>query len=52
MVPSKFFPKVMEPDTDQQVEPEIVIVPLLGFDPECRRIGYGGGYYDRTLKAN
>lgn len=31
--------------------PDIVIVPLLGFDGEGTRLGYGGGYYDRTLAA-
>jgi 5-formyltetrahydrofolate cyclo-ligase len=29
--------------------PDILIVPLLGFDADCHRLGYGGGYYDRTL---
>jgi 5-formyltetrahydrofolate cyclo-ligase len=28
-----------------------VLVPLLAFDAEGRRLGYGGGYYDRTLAA-
>lgn len=31
--------------------PRVVLVPLLAFDGEGRRLGYGGGYYDRTLQA-
>ncbi|WP_081774832.1 5-formyltetrahydrofolate cyclo-ligase [Acetobacter okinawensis] len=33
------------------MEPRIVLVPLLGFDRTGNRLGYGGGYYDRTLAA-
>jgi 5-formyltetrahydrofolate cyclo-ligase len=33
------------------VHPEALIVPLVGFDSACYRLGYGGGYYDRTLAA-
>jgi 5-formyltetrahydrofolate cyclo-ligase len=32
-----------------QMEPDIVLMPLLGFDDDGTRLGYGGGYYDRTL---
>lgn len=31
------------------VTPHVVLVPLLAFDTAGHRLGYGGGYYDRTL---
>jgi 5,10-methenyltetrahydrofolate synthetase len=33
------------------VTPDVVIAPLVGFDGGCYRLGYGGGFYDRTLAA-
>jgi 5-formyltetrahydrofolate cyclo-ligase len=33
------------------VIPHAVLAPLLGFDRKCCRLGYGGGYFDRTLAA-
>jgi 5-formyltetrahydrofolate cyclo-ligase len=33
------------------VEPDVLLVPLVGFDGDGYRLGYGGGYYDRTLAA-
>jgi 5-formyltetrahydrofolate cyclo-ligase len=33
------------------VHPDMLIVPLVGFDAACYRLGYGGGYYDRTIAA-
>ncbi|MBL4604045.1 MAG: 5-formyltetrahydrofolate cyclo-ligase [Emcibacteraceae bacterium] len=32
------------------VMPEILLIPLAAFDENGARLGYGGGYYDRTLK--
>jgi 5,10-methenyltetrahydrofolate synthetase len=29
--------------------PQLLIAPVVGFDPQCYRLGYGGGYFDRTL---
>ncbi len=32
-----------------EVLPGLVLVPMLAFDISCRRLGYGAGFYDRTL---
>ncbi len=37
------------PATPAPVQPDVVIVPLLGVDEKGYRLGNGGGYYDRTL---
>ena len=31
------------------LEPDLLVVPLLAFDASGRRLGYGGGFYDRTI---
>lgn len=37
------------PASGEPVTPDIVIAPLVGFDRQAYRLGYGGGYFDRTL---
>ena len=49
MVPGEFGALI--PADGAWVEPDILIVPLLAFDARGYRLGYGGGFYDRTLQA-
>jgi 5,10-methenyltetrahydrofolate synthetase len=37
------------PAEGPEVVPDVVIAPLVGYDPQCYRLGYGGGFFDRTL---
>jgi 5-formyltetrahydrofolate cyclo-ligase len=49
MVPGDFG--VLIPADGAWVAPQVVIVPLLAFDARGYRLGYGGGFYDRTLQG-
>ncbi len=41
---------ILEPaSTSPEVEPDVLLIPLLAFDRQRNRLGYGGGYYDRTI---
>src|ERR1700743_176551 len=41
-----------EPHVDREVViPDVVFTPLLAFDADGYRLGYGGGFYDRTLES-
>ncbi len=39
------------PAEGEPVLPDVLIAPLVGFDPLGYRLGYGGGFYDRTIAA-
>jgi 5-formyltetrahydrofolate cyclo-ligase len=39
------------PEKRELVTPSVVLAPLVGFDGASYRLGYGGGYFDRTLAA-
>jgi 5-formyltetrahydrofolate cyclo-ligase len=39
------------PADGAEVVPNVVIAPVVGFDRACYRLGYGGGFFDRTLAA-
>ena len=50
LVPGMFG--VEEPAADAPaLTPDIVVTPLLAFDAAGNRLGYGGGFYDRTLRG-
>ena len=40
---------IPEPNTKKKVIPDVLIVPLVGFDRHKFRLGYGGGFYDRYI---
>ena len=41
---------IPEPEAKNLIYPEILLVPLVGFDLKLNRLGYGGGFYDRLIK--
>ena len=40
---------IPETISNKKVYPNILFIPLVGFDTKLNRLGYGGGYYDRYL---
>ena len=40
---------IPEPEIINKVYPDVILVPLVAFDKNLNRLGYGGGYYDRLI---
>jgi 5-formyltetrahydrofolate cyclo-ligase len=40
---------ILKPKDTEAFEPELLLVPCVGFGPRGLRLGYGGGFFDRTL---
>lgn len=43
--------KVLVPEDGAELVPDLVIVPMVAFNSSLYRLGYGGGFYDRTLEV-
>ena len=41
---------IPEPEINSIVYPDILLIPMVAFDKNLNRLGYGGGYYDRLIK--
>lgn len=44
------FGTQIPPSSSPVTTPDILLVPMIGFDRRCHRIGFGAGFYDRTLE--
>jgi len=42
---------IPEPETKNVVYPDVILIPLVAFDKNLNRLGYGGGYYDRIITS-
>lgn len=50
LVPGGFGTSAPAPD-EPRVEPDVIVLPVVGFDQQGARLGYGRGHYDRAITA-
>ncbi len=43
--------RIPQPAERILITPTVTVAPLVGYDPACYRLGYGGGFFDRTLAS-
>ena len=43
---------ILEPISSKIIYPDILLVPLVGYDNDLNRLGYGGGFYDRYIEKS
>ena len=41
---------IAEPISTKKIYPDVIFVPLVAYDYDLNRLGYGGGFYDRYLE--
>ena len=41
---------IVEPISSKKIYPDVIFVPLVAYDDDLNRLGYGGGFYDRYLE--
>ena len=41
---------IVEPISSRKIYPDVIFVPLVAYDDDLNRLGYGGGFYDRYLE--
>ena len=40
---------IPEPISKKKIIPEVLLIPLVAYDSQLNRLGYGGGFYDRYI---
>jgi 5-formyltetrahydrofolate cyclo-ligase len=48
---TSIFADILEPESDEVMLPNILVIPALAYDENGVRLGFGGGYYDQYINA-